>query len=127
MTVSDPSHSNIERLKKRSDFIAASSSPFVLKRPTFVLQANANHLNTIRLGFTVTKRQGNSVKRNRIKRRLREATRQTMPEVAQQNYDYVFIGRQSAALIEFASLKQEITEAVKRLHHKIDQNDKNSC
>ena len=71
-----------------------------------------------RVGYTVTKRQGNAVMRNRIKRRLREAVKVSLSEHLQGNADYVFIGRASAATIEFSQLQTEMLEAVKRLHKK---------
>ncbi len=71
-----------------------------------------------RVGFTVTKRQGNAVVRNRIKRRLREAVRLTLSDHLLKHADYVFIGRSSAAKMEFSLLQQEMLEAVTRLNKK---------
>jgi len=109
----------LERLKKRSEFILASKSPHVWKRPAFVLQlrlrTGGEHP---RVGFTVTKRQGNAVIRNRIKRRLREVVQQSLGAQLQSDCDYVFIGRRSAVEVPFALLEQEMSEAVKRLHQK---------
>ena len=69
-----------------------------------------------RVGFTTTKKLGNAVIRNRIRRRLREAARLTLPEVARRGFDYVLIGRAGAADRPFAELQKDLNSALKRLH-----------
>jgi len=110
----------LQRLKKRADFVAATQSPHVWKRRDFVLQyrPNATDSADARIGFTVTKKQGNAVLRNRVKRRLREVARLHLAELAHSGADYVLIGRKSAATIEFSCLVSDIKEAVRRVHHK---------
>ena len=66
----------------------------------------------MRIGFTVTKKTGNAVERNRIKRRLREAVRMaTIPEVAR-GKDAVFIGRRSALTLPFEQLVQDVVHGL---------------
>ena len=69
-----------------------------------------------RLGFTVTKKLGGAVTRNRIKRRLREAARLTLPELVESGHDYVLIGRACGLDRPFSSLQNDIRTALKRLH-----------
>jgi ribonuclease P protein component len=69
-----------------------------------------------RVGFTVTKKLGNAVTRNRIKRRLREAARLSLTSIARPGYDYVLIGRSITAKRRFADLQEDIVAALKRLH-----------
>lgn len=67
----------MERLKKRAEFQAVAAGKRV-SRPGFVLQARAStgdRHRPPRFGFTVTRRIGNAVVRNRIRRRLKEAVR----------------------------------------------------
>ena len=69
----------------------------------------------IRVGFTVSRKVGNAVVRNRVRRRLREIARQVIPLEARSGLDYVLIGRQAALTRDFAVLRRELQEALKRL------------
>ena len=87
--------------------------------PGFVLQAAPAPLNqpppVVRVGFTVSKKVGNAVVRNRVRRRLREIARQVIPGQARTDLDYVLVGRQGALGRDFAVMRQELVEALKRL------------
>lgn len=87
--------------------------------PGFVLQAAPVpaevSLPAIRVGFTVSRKVGNAVARNRVRRRLREAARLVIPGRARADLDYVLVGRQAALARDFAALCQELSEALKRL------------
>jgi ribonuclease P protein component len=87
--------------------------------PGFVLQAAptpADHPSTlVRVGFTVSKKVGNAVIRNRVRRRLREIACQVIPGQARDDLDYVLVGRQGAIERDFAVMRQELVEALKRL------------
>ena len=72
-------------------------------------------LPAIRVGFTVSRKVGNAVVRNRVRRRLREAARMVIPGQARPDLDYVLVGRQAAIARDFAALRQELVEALKRL------------
>ena len=72
-------------------------------------------LPAIRVGFTVSRKVGNAVARNRVRRRLREVARLVMPGQARPDLDYVLVGRQAALARDFAALRQELLEALKRL------------
>ena len=87
--------------------------------PGFVLQAAPVPVDqpqpVVRVGFTVSKKVGNAVIRNRVRRRLREIARQVIPERARADLDYVLVGRQGAIERDFAQMKQELVEALKRV------------
>lgn len=105
----------MERLRKRADFVAAASG---LKIPaaTFVLQArDRRDLGPVRVGFTVSKKVGNSVERNRVRRRLRELVRLKSGDALRTGHDYVLIGRRAALSAEFAQLVFEYERAIARL------------
>jgi len=70
---------------------------------------------TVRVGFTVSRKVGNAVTRNRARRRLREVARLVIPENAQPGLDYVLVARQAAVGRDFAALQRELLEALKRL------------
>jgi ribonuclease P protein component len=69
-----------------------------------------------RFGFTVSKRVGNAVERNRIRRRLKAAVRDVLLERARQDYDYVLIARRPALDASYAALVSDLAEALKRVH-----------
>ena len=68
------------------------------------------------LGFTVTKKLGGAVVRNRIKRRLREAARFVFPLHAVAGNDYVVIGRGKAEICDFSDILRDMEFALSHLH-----------
>ena len=87
--------------------------------PGFVLQAAPVPADLppmpVRVGFTVSRKVGNAVIRNRVRRRLREVARLVIPVRARPDLDYVLVGRQAALSRDFGVLQQELVEALKRL------------
>lgn len=69
-----------------------------------------------RFGFTVTKKLGNAVTRNRIRRRLKEVVRLVAPSRARPGCDYVLIAREAAATRPFDALEQDLVAALAALH-----------
>jgi ribonuclease P protein component len=106
----------IDRLVKRQDFLAAAQARSFAAKGVVVQMRDRKDDKPARLGFTVTKRLGGAVTRNRIKRRLREAARLTLPELAVPGHDYVLIGRASGLERPFSSLQNDIRAALKKLH-----------
>ena len=71
---------------------------------------------SLRLGFTVSRKVGNAVTRNRAKRRLKAAAGLVMPDQAMPGFDYVLIGRRETVNRPFPLLLQDLQTALKRLN-----------
>jgi ribonuclease P protein component len=70
---------------------------------------------TMRLGITVTKKIGNAVVRNRMKRRFRAIAREILPEQGFTGADHVLIGRAGGIERPFDSLRAEFSKALTKL------------
>ena len=100
-------------LTRRADFVAANSGLRVA-RPGFVLLARPNGGEGLRYGITVTKRIGNAVVRNRMKRRFRALVRELLPAGGLPDHDHVLIGRDGGIERDFAKLREELAAALSR-------------
>lgn len=69
----------------------------------------------MRAGFTVTKKIGNAVVRNRMKRRLRALARELLPEAGIRGADHVLIGRDGGIERDHALLKSELAKALGKI------------
>jgi ribonuclease P protein component len=69
----------------------------------------------IRVGFTVTKKIGNSVVRNRCKRRLRALAREVLPGAGVAGADHVLIGRDQTPTRDYAAMRAELAQALAKL------------
>jgi ribonuclease P protein component len=106
----------MERLRQRADFLAAASGTKV-SAAAFVLQAHKRPDDgPARLGFTVSKKVGNAVERNRVRRRLRDIVRLTAVQRMRSGHDYVLIGRRAALKLPFAGIAQDLEGALRRVH-----------
>jgi len=85
--------------------------------PGFVLlvRKRGDDEDMVRVGFTVTKKIGNAVARNRMKRRFRALVRDTFPDHAIAGADHVLIGRSSGIERDYATLAAELKRALARL------------
>lgn len=113
-----------ERLTKRASFLRAAKgvryfSPSMSVQ--FAAMARAAD-DAPRFGFTVTKRTGNSVERNRIRRRLREAVRLAPALEAQGGGDYVIVAKREALATPFAALTEELQKGVRKANARAAKN-----
>lgn len=111
----------IERLKKRREFLKVAGEGSKVVASTLVLQGLKSTPDsepsglTIRVGFTATKKLGNAVVRNRIRRRLRAAARQVIAEQGRAGWDYVMIGRHDALTAPFPIILRDLGYGMRRL------------
>ncbi len=100
-------------LTKRADFLAANAGTRNA-RAGFVLLTRPNDGQGIRFGITVTKKIGNAVVRNRMKRRFRELLRAALPTLGLPDHDHVLIGRAGGIERDFHLMAEELARALAR-------------
>ncbi|MGH6726948.1 MAG: ribonuclease P protein component [Pseudolabrys sp.] len=106
----------MERLKQRAEFLAAATGAKI-SAAAFVLQARRRKDDgPARFGFTVSKKVGNAVERNRVRRRLREIVRHAAANRIRIGHDYVLIGRRAALNVPFARIAEDFEGALRRMH-----------
>ena len=109
----------MDRLLKRAEFLSVAKGARAARRG-FVLQAASGETGRPpRCGFTVTKKTGGAVERNRIRRRLREAIRLYGTLHARAGTDYVLIGREEALRLDFATIAADLAGAFRQVHARL--------
>lgn len=116
---------SVRRLKKRREFLAVADTRVRWTAPGLTLQAGPrpvpseagapDQAGVIGVGFTVSKKVGNSVARNRARRRLRAAAALVMARAGRPGTDYVLIGRRETLDRPFADLVGDVELAVARV------------
>ncbi len=109
-----PKPDALRRLTKRSQFQRAARGNRA-GRSAFGLQAIAAPQPEPGIGFTVTKKTGNSPERNRIKRRLRAAVTACARDFVPA-HDYVLVGRREALSEPFTKLVADLGALIVRVH-----------
>jgi ribonuclease P protein component len=108
----------MERLRQRADFLAAATGA---KVPTaaFVLQRRKrDESGPVRVGFTVSRKVGTAVERNRVRRRLKQAIALSAADRLQVGHDYVLVGRRAALHVPFDRLIDALAGALRQLDMK---------
>ncbi|TRD12762.1 ribonuclease P protein component [Erythrobacter insulae] len=100
-------------LTKRSDFLSANKG-LRNARAGFVLLTRPNDGKGMRFGITVTKKIGNAVIRNRMKRRFRELIKEALPQSGLADHDHVLIGRAGGVERDYHTMAQELDKALSR-------------
>lgn len=119
------------RLKRREEFLRVAGARRKWVAPGLILQARPSDLPAsgppgkgsgpaaigqgFRVGFTVSRKVGNAVARNRARRRLRAAAAEVMPRHAKAAHDFVVIGRSATLTRPYGALVGDLKTALRRL------------
>jgi ribonuclease P protein component len=105
----------MDRLRQRADFLAVANGAQAATAGFIVQNRRRDDDGPVRVGFTVTRKNGTATERNRIRRRLRELVKQLPAVSLQPHSDYVLIGRRAALTREFAGMLEDLRQALHRL------------
>ena len=106
---------HVPRLKKRSEFLRVYNAQNSAASKTMIIQLYGRYEPSIpvRVGFTVSRKVGNAVKRNKARRRLKAVVEEVFPLYSLQGYDIVVVGRFSAVLSSYSALIRDCQQALK--------------
>ncbi len=124
-------------LKRRADFLRVANAGMKWGSAVLVVQASKavdrkaigemraepgahsrrtrSRVPTICVGFTASRKVGGAVQRSLAKRRMRAIAREVLPAEAKPDFDYVLIARPATLTCEFAKLRAELRQALRRL------------
>jgi len=105
----------MQRLRHRADFLAAAAAAKIATRAFILQMRDRADDGPARVGFTVSRKVGNAVERNRVRRRLREVVRQASGEATRRGHDYVLVGRRAGLSAPFDGLLEDFKSALQRL------------
>ena len=127
------------RLMRREDFLRVAAARRRWVTPAFILQARERSregtdtasdtatsaasdsafvdrtIREVRVGFTVSRKVGNAVVRNRVRRRLRAAVDAVLPTRASPGFDLVLVGRSGGLTHPFDRIKQDLEVALRKV------------
>ena len=105
----------MDRLRQRADFLAVASGARVSSAAFVVQSRRRDDDGPIRVGFTVSRKNGTATERNRIRRRLRELVKLLDVISMRPHSDYVLVGRRAALSRDFATMLDDLRSALLRL------------
>jgi ribonuclease P protein component len=117
-----PEGSSVGRLKRRADFLRVAAARRKWAAPGLILQVAAQpetaeakpSPETIRVGFTASRKVGNAVKRNRARRRLKALAAEMIATGAKPGFDLVLIARPATVDRPFDDLRRDLRQSLQR-------------
>ena len=109
----------LKTIKKRIDFVKVSKKGKKFFTQGFILQkykrsfSSKEKENTARVGFTITKKVGSAVVRNKIKRRFRAIIKEVLNNYLKKNYDYVIVANKKSLVMDYKELKKDVIKVIK--------------
>ena len=113
----------MDRLRQRADFLAVANGARANSGAFTVQSRRRDDSGPARVGFTVTKKNGNAPERNRIRRRLRELVKRADVISMRPHHDYVLVGRREALTRDFAVMVDDLRSALRRLDKQPSRKD----
>ncbi len=108
----------MERLRQRADFLAVADGARVSSAAFAVQSRRRDDQGPVRVGFTVSRKNGTATERNRIRRRLRELVKRLDLISMRPHHDYVLVGRRAALTRDFATMLDDLRSALARLEQR---------
>ena len=102
------------KVKKRRDFTRVYQRGKSVSAKDLILCYKKNKLDVYRVGFTVSKKVGNAVIRNRVRRRLKEIVR-LHPDFFAAGVDYIIVAKATAALASYREMEKELENLVRKM------------
>jgi ribonuclease P protein component len=122
-----PKGSSVGRLKRRADFLRVAAVRRKWAAPGLILQVSPQPpsdpaqspsegpaVETVRVGFTASRKVGNAVKRNRARRRLKALVAEMLPDGANPGLDLVLIARPATVDRPFDELRRDLQQSLQR-------------
>ncbi len=112
-----PEGSSVGRLKRRADFLRVAAVRRKWAAPGLILQVAAQPEpaeESVRVGFTASRKVGNAVKRNRARRRLKALVREMIATGANPGLDLVLIARPATVDRPFDELRRDLQQSLQR-------------
>ena len=109
----------LKKIKKRVDFVIISKKGKKKFTQGFILQkykrdfTSEEKENTARIGFTITKKIGGAVTRNKIKRRFSSIKKEVSKTYLKKNYDYVIIANKKSLVMDYKELKNDVIKVIR--------------
>ncbi len=105
----------MDRLRQRADFLAVANGARATSAAFVVQSLERSDGGPVRVGFTVTRKNGTATERNRIRRRLRELVKQLDLMAMRPHSDYVLVGRRAALTRDFSTMLDDLRSALHRI------------